>query len=68
MEFLVLVLVVVTVAAAIFIWLYTVWDLARRRDITLLRRVVWFVVTLLAPFLGVIAYWLLRPRKPKSSV
>ena len=68
MEFLVLVLVVVTVAAAIFIWLYTVWDLARRRDITLLRRVVWFVVTLLAPFLGVIAYWLLRPRQPKNSV
>jgi hypothetical protein len=61
-EYLGLVLVVATVASAIFIWLYTVRDLSLRRDLTLLQRVVWFVVTLCAPVLGVLAYWLLKPR------
>lgn len=67
MEHLAFAVILLTVAAAVVIWLYTVWDLSRRRDLTLLQRVVWFVVTLIAPFLGVIAYWLLRPRKPSSS-
>lgn len=52
----------VVLVIAVGLWLYTIWDLSRRRDITLLQRVVWFVVTLVAPFVGVGAYWVLKPK------
>jgi len=49
---------------AIILWVYTVRDLFRRRDLTTFQRVMWLVVIIVAPFLGVLIYWLLKPRSP----
>ena len=55
--------IVLAGAAALALWLYTIWDLSRRRDISALQRWVWFVVSVVAPVIGVAAYWILRPRR-----
>jgi hypothetical protein len=48
---------------AVFLWVYTVRDLYRRHDLTAFQRVLWVVVVIVAPFLGVFVYWVLKPRK-----
>ena len=62
MGYLAIALFLAILAGAIVLWVYTARDLFRRRDLTRFQRVMWFIVVLIAPFLGVLVYWLLRPR------
>ena len=64
MTYLALALAGALLVGAIILWVYTVRDLFRRRDLTTFQRVMWLVVIIVAPFLGVLIYWLLKPRSP----
>ncbi len=63
MAYLGLALLGAIMAGAVFLWVYTVRDLYRRHDLTVFQRVLWVVVVIVAPFLGVFVYWVLKPRQ-----
>ncbi len=56
-----MILLLVLVLAVV--WLITVRDVTRRRDLRARRRVAWVFATLLVPFLAAPAYWLLKPQR-----
>jgi hypothetical protein len=45
----------------LLIWVLTLVDLARRHDLNGWRKVLWALVVLLVPVLGVIVYFVARP-------
>jgi hypothetical protein len=56
----------VLIAIPLFlIWVLTLVDLARRHDLNGGRKVLWALVVLLVPVLGVIVYFVARP--PQAS-
>jgi hypothetical protein len=52
----------------LLIWVLTLVDLVRRRDLPTSRKVLWALVVLLVPVLGVIAYFIARPPQPTDRV
>ena len=44
----------------ILLWLWPFWDVFRRDDLTTARRIVWFLVVLLLPFIGAGIYIIAR--------
>jgi hypothetical protein len=45
------------------LWVVTVTDVVRRRDLRVGRRVTWVLATLLLPFFSVPIYWLIKPQR-----
>ena len=45
------------------VWIVTVRDIARRRELRARRRATWVLVTLLLPVFAVPVYWLIRPQR-----
>ena len=56
----------VLVAFVLVAWGATAVDVARRHDLRVRRRVIWFVLTLVMPVVVIPAYWLIRPLHPKK--
>jgi hypothetical protein len=48
----------------LLIWVLTVVDIVRRHDLSTSRKVLWALVELLVPILGVIVYFVARPPQP----
>jgi hypothetical protein len=48
----------------LLIWVLTVVDIVRRHDLSTSRKVLWALVVLLVPILGVIVYFVARPPQP----
>jgi hypothetical protein len=48
----------------LLIWVLTLVDLARRHDLSGGRKVLWALVVLLVPVVGVIVYFIARPPQP----
>jgi hypothetical protein len=48
----------------LLIWALTLVDLVRRHDLNGWRKVLWALVVLLVPVLGVIVYFVARPPQP----
>jgi hypothetical protein len=57
-------LVVLIVIPLLLIWLLTLVDLFRRHDLSTGRKVLWALVVLLVPVVGVIVYFVARPPQP----
>jgi hypothetical protein len=57
-------LVVLIVIPLLLIWLLTLVDLFRRHDLSTGRTVLWALVVLLVPVVGVIVYFVARPPQP----
>ncbi len=45
----------------ILFWIFALADMFRRRDLTVIGRVVWLIVIIMLPFLGPVTYLLVRP-------
>jgi hypothetical protein len=48
----------------LLIWVLTLVDLMRRHDLNGSRKVLWALVVLLVPVVGVIVYFIARPPQP----
>ena len=48
----------------LLIWVLTLVDLVRRHDLSGSRKVLWALVVLLVPVVGVIVYFIARPPQP----
>jgi hypothetical protein len=48
----------------LLIWVLTVVDIVRRHDLSASRKVLWALVVLLVPIVGVIVYFVARPPQP----
>jgi hypothetical protein len=48
----------------LLIWVLTVVDILRRHDLSAARKVLWALVVLLVPIVGVIVYFVARPPQP----
>jgi hypothetical protein len=48
----------------LLIWVLTLVDLVRRHDLNGSRKVLWALVVLLVPVVGVIVYFIARPPQP----
>jgi hypothetical protein len=48
----------------LLIWILTVVDIVRRHDLNTSRKVLWALVVLLVPVVGVIVYFVARPPQP----
>jgi hypothetical protein len=48
----------------LLIWVLTVVDIVRRHDLSAARKVLWALVVLLVPIVGVIVYFVARPPQP----
>jgi len=48
----------------LLIWVLTLVDLLRRHDLNTSRKVLWALVVLLVPVVGVIVYFVARPPQP----
>ena len=48
----------------LLIWVLTLVDLVRRHDLNGSRKVLWALVVLLVPVVGVIIYFVVRPPQP----
>jgi hypothetical protein len=58
-------LLAVLIAIPLFlIWVLTLVDLVRRHDLNGSRKVLWALVVLLVPVVGVIVYFIARPPQP----
>jgi len=63
-EFFLLLLIFVPL---IMLWVFTLGDLARRKDISGLARGLWAVAVVLLPFFGMLVYFLTRPDSPEMA-
>jgi len=45
----------------VLFWIFALADLFRRRDVTVVGRVVWLIVIIMLPLLGPVTYLLVRP-------
>lgn len=55
-------LIIVGLVVPLFsMWLVAYVDIARRRDLELMRKALWAVVIFFAPYLGIVAYMAVRP-------
>jgi phospholipase D-like protein len=50
----------------ILIWILTLVDVIRRRDLGKGAKSAWIIITLIVPLIGPIMYWVLRP--PATSM
>jgi len=50
----------------VLIWAVCVFDVLRRPDLTTGMKVLWAVVVLLVPILGILAYVVVRPKEPTA--
>jgi len=57
-------LVVLIAIPLLLIWVLTLVDLLRRHDLNATRKVLWAVVVLFVPVVGVIVYFVARPPQP----
>lgn len=48
----------------LLIWVLTLVDLFRRHDLSTGRKVMWAVVVLILPVIGVVIYFIARPPQP----
>jgi hypothetical protein len=48
----------------LLIWVLTLVDIVRRHDLSGSRKVLWALVVLLVPIVGVIVYFVVRPPQP----
>jgi hypothetical protein len=48
----------------LLIWVLTLVDIVRRHDLSGSRKVLWALVVLLVPIVGVIVYFVARPPQP----
>ncbi len=48
----------------LLIWVLTVVDILRRHDLSAARKVLWALLVLLVPVVGVIVYFVARPPQP----
>lgn len=48
----------------LLIWVLTLVDLFRRHDLSTGRKVLWAIVVLILPVIGVIMYFIARPPQP----
>lgn len=51
----------------IMLWIFTLGDLAGRRDISGLARGMWAVAVVLLPIFGMLIYFLTRPNSPELA-
>jgi hypothetical protein len=45
----------------VLFWIFALADLFRRKDVTVVGRVVWLIVIIIFPLLGPVVYLLVRP-------
>jgi hypothetical protein len=45
----------------VLFWIFALADLFRRKDVTVVGRVVWLIVIIMFPLLGPVIYLLVRP-------
>ena len=56
------VLMTVGIAASlVLIWIVAYVDLARRKDLSIMKKVVWAVIMFFGAYIGIAAYFILRP-------
>jgi Phospholipase_D-nuclease N-terminal len=61
-----MILLLVLVVAVV--WIVTVRDVVRRRELTVGRRATWVLATLLLPLFAVPVYWLIKPQRRPPAV
>ena len=66
-EFLIGLITVLIYLAVVATWFFTLFDLFARGDIGL-SKVLWLFAIVFVPLLGVLAYYLLRPRQPVQDL
>jgi hypothetical protein len=59
-------MILLPVLVVVVVWIVTVRDVVRRRDLRVGRRVTWALATLLLPLFAIPIYWLIKPL-PRSS-
>lgn len=52
----------------IFLWFFTLFDLFGRHDLRGLAKVLWAIGILVFPLIGVIVYFIARPKEPDTWV
>lgn len=57
-------LLVLIAIPLLLIWVLTLVDLLRRHDLSTGRKVLWALVVLILPVIGVIIYFIARPPQP----
>jgi hypothetical protein len=48
-------------ASLVLLWIVAYVDLARRRDLSVVKKVLWGLVILLGAYIGIAAYFIMRP-------
>ena len=48
----------------IALWVVTFWDIARRRDLTVTRKIMWSLVIVITAYIGIALYAIMRPVPP----
>jgi hypothetical protein len=66
-EFLIALITVMVYLAVVCTWFFALFDLFFR-DMSGIAKVLWLLAILFVPFLGVLAYFVTRPRKPFSEL
>lgn len=56
----------IVVLPLLALWGFTIVDLFRRHDLRAGRRIIWLVVVLAVPIVGVLVYFLARPVRPSE--
>jgi hypothetical protein len=51
----------------IFVWLLVAWRVIRRRDIGILAKVLWIIIILVIPLLGLFVYFLWDAMRTKPA-
>lgn len=46
------------------LWVVAFWDIARRRDLTVIRKIMWSVVIVITAYIGIALYAIMRPVPP----
>lgn len=66
-EFLIGLIVILIYLAVMATWFFALFDLFMRRDIGW-RKVLWLFAIVFAPIVGVLAYYVVRPRKAPEEI
>jgi hypothetical protein len=65
-EFLAGLIAVMVYVAIMFTWLFGLFDLFARKDLSGLQKALWMLVVIFIPVFGVVAYFILRPKSARA--
>jgi hypothetical protein len=66
-DFLVGLIVILVYGAVIFTWVFTLYDLFVRHDLRGWQKALYLFAVVFLPVIGVISYWVLRPKDVRSE-